>query len=114
MIRKLVNLFIFVPVAIILIILSVANRHEVMLAFNPFQPEDERLALHAPFFVFLFVTLMVGMIIGSLVTWFAQGRHRKRARSEAKAAVKWHGEADRHKARAEEMAAQAVAQLPAK
>lgn len=112
MFRKLANLLILLPLAIVLIVLCVANRHVVSLAFNPFQPEDPALSLHAPFFVFLFLALIVGMVLGSLVTWFSQGRHRKRARTEAREAVKWQGEADRQKARAEEIAAQAVAQLP--
>lgn len=114
MLRKLANLLIFLPLAIVLIVLSVANRHVVALAFNPFRPEDEALSVHAPFFVFLFLTLMLGIVIGGAVTWFSQGRHRKRARIEAREAVKWQTEADRHKARAEEMAAQTIAQLPAK
>ncbi|MCX8995768.1 DUF1049 domain-containing protein [Rhizobiaceae bacterium BDR2-2] len=113
MIRKLANLFVLLPLGIVLIVLSVANRHSVSLAFNPFRPEDEALAISAPFFVFLFLALILGMVIGSLVTWFSQGQYRKRARAEAREAVKWHDEADRQKARAEEMAAHAVAPLPA-
>lgn len=116
MIRKLANLFIFLPVGILLVVLSVANRHSVALALNPFNPEDGQLSVAAPFFVFLFVALMLGMIIGSLATWFSQGRHRKRARLQSREAEKWHAEADTHKSRAEELAAQAAAtpQLPAR
>lgn len=114
MFRKLANLFILLPLGVVLIVLSVANRHVVTFAFNPFRPEDEALAVQGPFFVFLFVALMFGMVVGSLATWFSQGRHRKRARTEAREAVKWHGEADRQKARAEEIATQTVAQLPAR
>jgi hypothetical protein len=44
------------------------------------------------------------------VTWLNQGKHRKRARSEAKEAVRWQSEADRHKTRAEEV----VGQLPSR
>lgn len=114
MVKKLANLIILVPLAIVLVLLSVANRHVVGLAFNPFRPEDQALSVHAPFFVFLFAALILGMVIGAVVTWFTQGRHRKRARVEAREAVKWQGEAGRQKARAEEMAAQTVAQLPSK
>jgi hypothetical protein len=46
------------------------------------------------------------MLVGSAVTWLSQGKHRKRARSEAKEAIRWHAEADRHKSRAEEIAGQ--------
>lgn len=110
MARKIINLLILLPLGIILIIFSVANRQSVTLAFNPFRPEDQVLSLSAPFFVFIFIALIAGMLIGSAATWFNQGKHRKRARNEAKEAVRWQGEADRHKTRAEEIAGQ----LPAR
>src|SRR6478609_7767861 len=97
MAKKIINLLILLPLGIILIIFCVANRQSVTLAFNPFRPEDQVLSLSAPFF--LFIALIIGMFAGSAVTWLNQGRHRKRARSEAKEAVRWQGEADRHKAR---------------
>ncbi|MGO7624316.1 LapA family protein, partial [Rhizobium ruizarguesonis] len=47
-------------------------------------PEDQVLAVSAPFFVFLFIALITGMLIGAAATWFSQGKHRKRARTEDK------------------------------
>ncbi|MGF0537568.1 DUF1049 domain-containing protein [Agrobacterium sp. ES01] len=114
MIRKIVNLVIFVPLGIVLIVLSVANRQEVRLALNPFRPEDSLLSLSAPFFVFIFLALIFGMVIGSLATWFAQSKYRKRARNEKLAAVRWRSEADKQKNRAEEIAGQTLPQLGAK
>jgi uncharacterized integral membrane protein len=101
MTRKLINLIILVPVAIVLIVLSVANRSVVTLALNPFDPGDPVLSVSAPFFVFLFLSLMIGMVVGSLATWFRQGRYRKKARREAREAVRWHTEADKQRERAE-------------
>ena len=49
---------------------------------------------------------MLGMIVGSLATWFKQGKYRKKARVEAREAVKWHTEADKQRERAEGVAAQ--------
>lgn len=106
MAKKILNLLILLPLGIVLIVFCVANRHSVTLAFNPFRPDDQVLAISAPFFVFLFIALISGMLIGSAVTWFSQGKHRKRARTEAKEAIRWQGEADRHKTRAEEIAGQ--------
>lgn len=97
MITRILKFVIFVPVAIILIVLSVANRHLVTLALNPFRPEDGVLALSLPFFVFLFIALMIGVLIGSTATWLAQGKHRKRAREEAHEARKWRDEVDRQR-----------------
>lgn len=103
MFKRIFNILILVPIGVVLIILSVTNRQAVTLALNPFEPTDPVLSLTAPFFVFLFAALMLGVLIGGLAIWFSQGHHRKRARKEAKEAVQWHEEADRQKARAEEM-----------
>jgi uncharacterized integral membrane protein len=100
---RFVKLVIFVPIAIVLIVLSVANRHSVTVALNPFRPEDNVLALTLPLFVLLFLMLMIGVVLGSVVTWFSQGRHRRRARDEAHEARKWREEADRQRSRIEEM-----------
>jgi uncharacterized integral membrane protein len=108
MMKKLVNIVVLVPIAIVLIVLSVANRQMVTLALNPFDPADSVLSASAPFFVFLFLAVIFGMIIGSLVTWLGQGKYRKRARNEAHEAVKWHAEAEKHRTRAETIASQTL------
>ncbi|MGG7517428.1 lipopolysaccharide assembly protein LapA domain-containing protein [Allorhizobium undicola] len=109
MIRKIVNLVVLVPLAVVLVVLCVANRQMVTLALNPFRPEDQLLSTAAPFFVFLLLAFLVGAIAGAAATWLAQGKHRKRARIEARSAARWESEADRHRKRADEVAA---AQLP--
>lgn len=87
MVRKLAWFLIFIPAAIVLIALSVANRAPVPLTFDPFNPGNPFLTLNAPMFAFLFAALAVGLLFGSFVTWFAQGRHRRRASAaEAEAA----------------------------
>jgi uncharacterized integral membrane protein len=93
--KRIVSLVIFVPLGIVLIVLAVANRQMVTLALNPFRPEDGVLAVSAPLFLFLFIAVLLGMLIGAAVTWWGQGRHRKQARIEAREAVKWKNE---HKA----------------
>ena len=44
--------------AMIVIALSVANRHAVRLALNPFRPDDDVLSVHFPFFAYLLGALM--------------------------------------------------------
>ena len=87
MVKRIVNVLILIPIAIVLIVLSVANRQSVTLALNPFRPEDQVLSLHAPLFVLLFAALILGLLVGAAVTWFNQGKHRKRARSQSLAAA---------------------------
>jgi uncharacterized integral membrane protein len=93
--KRILTLAIFVPLGIVLVVLAVANRQIVTLALNPFRPDDSVLALSAPLFLFLFLAVLLGMVIGSAVTWWSQGKHRKQARIEAREAIKWQTE---HKA----------------
>ena len=106
MITRFIKLIILIPAALVLILLSVANRHTVTMALNPFQPADAVMALSLPFFVFMFAALIIGVLLGSLATWFSQGRYRKRARDEAHEARKWREEADKQRTRLEEATTQ--------
>ncbi|MQW87966.1 DUF1049 domain-containing protein [Sinorhizobium saheli] len=112
MLKKLVNIVIFVPLGILLIVLSVANRQTVTLAINPFDTADRMLSVSAPFFVFLFLAAILGLVLGAAVTWFAQGKYRRRARNEASEAMKWHREAEKHRSQAEKLAAQTTLPSP--
>ncbi|RCL03067.1 MAG: hypothetical protein JSC189_000478 [Candidatus Tokpelaia sp. JSC189] len=74
-IKRIFAFIILVPIAGLLIAFIVANRVLVRLAFNPFNPNDS--AFTAPFFVWLFIFLAIGIGIGSITTWFSQYKHRK-------------------------------------
>ena len=82
--KKLFNFIILLPLAIVLIILCVANRQSITLALNPFQPSDTVLAFTAPFFVFLFAALILGVVLGSFVTWVSQSSYRTLAKRKVK------------------------------
>ncbi|MBN9672892.1 LapA family protein [Roseibium aggregatum] len=94
MTRFIKNIILF-AIAVVLVSLSVANRHTVSLALNPFDPQDPRLTISAiPLFWIFFASLGAGIIVGGLATWMVQGRWRKEARSKRREADKWHKEAD--------------------
>lgn len=76
------NLFFVVPIAIVLILLSVANRHWVTFSLDPLNTEAPAFAVSLPFFVFIFAALFVGALIGSCLTWVSQGKHRKALREQ--------------------------------
>ena len=80
MINRVLLIVIVVPIAVVLIALAVANRGLVPFTLDPFNPGNPALTLQAPLFVILFLTLALGMIIGSVATWIRQGRYRKAAR----------------------------------
>jgi len=80
MVNRFVLIVVFVPLAVILIALAVANRELVAFTVDPFNPGNPALTLTLPLFIFLFLALAVGMVIGSIATWIRQGRYRKLAR----------------------------------
>lgn len=80
MTNRLLTLLIALPVAVILIVLSVANRGAVSVTLDPFNPGNPALTYTAPLFLWVLGALLAGIIIGGLLIWFTQGRHRKLAR----------------------------------
>lgn len=80
MLNRVMTVVVFIPLAIVLIALAVANRTPVNFTLDPFNPGNPALTVSLPLFVFLFGALALGLIIGSIATWFRQGRYRKLAR----------------------------------
>ena len=80
MYNRFLLIIVFVPLAIILVALAVANRELVAFTLDPFNPGNPALTLKLPLFVFLFLALVVGLVVGSAATWLKQGRYRRLAR----------------------------------
>jgi len=81
--RKVFNVFFWLPLAIILILFSVANRKFVTLNFDPINVEAPALSFDLPLFVLLIAALAIGVLIGSSLTWASQGKHRKALREKS-------------------------------
>ena len=80
MLNRFLTVVVFIPLAIVLIALAVANRAPVAFTIDPFNPGNPGLTASLPLFALLFIALALGLVIGSLATWFRQGRYRKAAR----------------------------------
>ncbi len=81
--------------AVVMVTLSVTNRHAVSLSLNPFDPQDPRLTItEVPLFWVIFASLVAGIVIGWLGAYAGQGRWRKEAKLKRREADKWHKEAD--------------------
>jgi hypothetical protein len=93
--RRIVWLLIALPAGLLLVTLAVVNRHEVRLVLDPFQPETPVVSLVLPFYAYLFVMLLLGVVLGGTAVWVTQGRWRRSARMHGKSAAQWHAEADR-------------------
>ena len=86
MLNRFVLIAVFVPLAIVLVALAVANRGGSAFTLDPFNPGNPALTWQLPLFVLLFAALALGIVIGSLTTWLKQGRYRKLARQRGQEA----------------------------
>jgi hypothetical protein len=94
MAKRIIAVIILVPVAIIAVAFSVANRHAVSLTLDPFHPGNPALSYSAPFFVWLFAALVLGLVVGGLTVWLGQGRHRRLSRQRGKEAERLRRDAE--------------------
>jgi len=80
MIRKIVAALVLFPLAILIVLIAVANRQAVTLSLDPFLPEKPALAVTAPLFLVMLLAVMAGVIIGGLAAWLRQSKWRRTAR----------------------------------
>lgn len=71
-----------VPIAIVMLAFAYANRQPVNLLFDPFNSAQPAFALTAPLFLVLFAAVILGVLIGGVASWLAQGRFRREARRQ--------------------------------
>ncbi len=95
---RLLKFLLILPVAIALVLFGVANRQMVNLILDPLSPPAEALKVSVPLFLFFFGTLAIGAVIGSMMTWFAQGRHRRAERQFRRECDRLQAECSRLKA----------------
>lgn len=80
MLRRIVNWLFLAPVALIAVVLAVANRTPVTLSVDPFAREASALSVSVPLFAVVFLAMIIGVVIGGTAVWWKQGRYRKRCR----------------------------------
>lgn len=69
-----------VPATLIAAALAVANRTPVSLSLDPFSQESPAVALTLPLYGIIMGSLLIGLVLGALVMWVSQGRHRNATR----------------------------------
>lgn len=98
MMRTFLRLLILAPVALVAILLALANRGPVTLSLDPFVREAPALTVTLPVFVILFGAVMLGVVLGGVGTWLAQGRYRRSARHLRRENQKLNAEGERLRA----------------
>ncbi len=89
---RLLKYLIIAPFAIVFLAFAYANRHDVLISFDPLDSSGSGpLTLQGPLFLVILLAVALGIIAGSVATWLGQGRHRRAARE-------YRGEAERLRA----------------
>ncbi|APX84445.1 GMP synthase [Methylorubrum extorquens] len=70
---------ILLPIAVVVVLLAVANREAVTLSFDPFSPEPV-FSLVLPLYAVVFGSVALGILVGGIGSWLGQSRTRQRAR----------------------------------
>ena len=77
---------VLVPVALLIVLFSVANRAPVRVSFDPISRDAPVLAFDVPLFAVILAAIALGVVIGGIASWLAQGKHRKAARRSRRVA----------------------------
>ncbi len=80
MMKRIVGWVLLVPFCAALIVFALANRQLVPVNFNPFTPPEvlAEASPGVPLFLVIYLVLLIGVLLGGIATWFAQGPHRSR------------------------------------
>jgi uncharacterized integral membrane protein len=79
-IRKFLTTILVVPLGAILVVFAIANRHMIAVSFDPFGSDAPALTATLPLFLVILLSLIVGVFVGGVATWFSQGKWRRYAR----------------------------------
>jgi uncharacterized integral membrane protein len=101
MIRKAVATLILVPLAVVIVLLAIANRHAVIVSFDPLSMDKPALTAALPLFLVLFLALLAGVIVGGTAAWLRQRKWRRAARRAESDARRLRGENEALKQRIE-------------
>jgi uncharacterized integral membrane protein len=92
--RRLLFWIVLLPLAILTVLFAVANRAPVIISFDPFSTQNQAAAITLPLFIVIFAAMIMGVVLGGLVSVVRHYRLWRAARTARE-------EAERHKADAE-------------
>ena len=88
---RIINYLIVALITAICLAFAFANREVVTINFDPLGGAQLP-PVSAPQYLVLLIAVAVGVIAGSVVTWFRQGKHRRQAREAVREAERLRSE----------------------
>ena len=106
---RFIKYLILIPLGIIVVVLSIANRRAVTVSLNPFPDAAAGtdlavLSYSVPLYLLLFGFLLLGVLLGGLGSWLTQGKWRRKARANEHQANRQQKRAEEAEKKAREMA----------
>ncbi|MCC6737261.1 MAG: LapA family protein [Bauldia sp.] len=96
--KRALKFLLLLPIVVIAVALSIANRHDVLFSLDPFAEAEPALSVTVPLYWLLFGAVALGVVFGGVAAWIRQGRWRKAYRRD-------HAEMERLRKAAEERTA---------
>jgi len=82
MIRKALATIILVPLAVLIVLIAVANRQATTISLDPFAPDTPAIAVPPlPLFLIILAAVIAGVFIGGVAVWMRQAKWRRAARA---------------------------------
>lgn len=85
--QKFFTALLLIPLGLILIVFSVANRHLVTVSYDPLETGAPLGSIQLPLFVVIIASAILGVIAGGIGTWIGQRRWRRAARRHQAEAI---------------------------
>lgn len=86
---------IFIPIALVVVFLSIANRASVTVSLDPFTRAAPEFYFTAPLFLIMFGAVACGVVIGGVGAWLAQRGKRRELRQTRREVSALKAEADK-------------------
>ena len=83
------------PVAIVVVLLAIANRAPVTFSLDPFGKGAPDIAVSLPLYGLLLAAVGIGVVIGGVGSWLSSGRSRRSGRAARREAARLRAEAER-------------------
>ncbi len=89
MIKRITGWLVLVPLCVVLVVFTLANRQMVEVRFDPISPLNPLISpVEVPMFIVIYAMLLLGVVLGGVATWFTQGRQRREKRKWRRQAKK--------------------------